>query len=157
MIENLPPTLQEEYLGYIPLNSLSQEQKLMKRVDGKGPAMIVDVRCSSQYSNPETDSLGSESSQKLQSLNKQKKTIQSQIEMLDSKEGVLRDVLVAFAGSDKFDFAGGMESYDAKKLETRVKKEELEEQLAVVEKKIRELGDTGFVSGHQVTGSTSLH
>lgn len=118
--------------------------------------MIVDVRCSSQYSNPETDSLGSESSQKLQSLNKQKKTIQSQIEMLNSKEEVLRDVLVAFAGSDKFDFAGGLESYDAKKLETRVKKEELEEQLAIVEKKIREVGDTGYVSGHQVTGSTSL-
>ena len=123
------------------------------RVDGKGPAMIVDVRCSSQYSNPDTDATGSESAQKLQGLNKLKKSIQSQIEMLQSKEGVLRDVLVAFAGSDKFDFAGGLESYDIKKLETRNKKDELEEELAVIEKKIRELGDTGYRSGHQITGS----
>ena len=123
------------------------------RVDGKGPAMIVDVRCSSQYSNPDTDATGSESAQKLQSLNKQKKSIQSQIDMLDSKDSVLRDVLVAFARSDKFDFAGGLDSYDVKKLETRNKKEELEEELAIIEKKIRELGDTGYTSGHQITGS----
>lgn len=117
--------------------------------------MIVDVRCSSQYSNPDTDATGSESTQKLTALNKQKKSILSQIEMLNSKEGVLRDVLVAFASSDKFDFAGGLESYDVKKLETRNKKEELEEELGVVEKKIRELGDTGYSSGHQITGSTT--
>lgn len=116
--------------------------------------MIVDVRCSSQYSNPDDDTTGSESAQKLQSLNKQRKSIQSQIEMLNSKEGVLRDVLIAFAGSDKFDFAGGLESYDTKKSETRVKKEELEEELEMIEKKIRELGDTGISSGHQITGST---
>ena len=74
--------------------------------------------------------------------------------MLRSKEGVLREVLVAFAGSDKFDFSGGIDSYDHKKIEVRTKREELEEELAEVEKKIREVGpDTDVVSEHQVTGS----
>jgi hypothetical protein len=138
-IENLPPTLQEDYLG----------------VDGKGPALIVDVRCSSQYSKSE-DTQGSESAQRLQTLQKQKKQIESQIEMLRSKEAVLKDVLVAFAGSEKFDFSGGIESYDVKKMEARAKREELEEELAEAEKKIREVGlDTRVYSEHQVTGSTS--
>ena len=76
--------------------------------------------------------------------------------MLRSKEGVLKEVLVAFAGSDKFDFSGGIDSYDQKKLEVRVKREELEEELAELEKKIREIGlDTMVYSEHQVTGSTN--
>jgi prefoldin subunit 5 len=113
------------------------------------------VRCSSQYSKSE-DTAGSESAQRLQTLQKQKKQIESQIEMLRSKEGVLKEVLVAFAGSDKFDFSGGIDSYDQKKLEVRVKREELEEELAELEKKIREIGlDTMVYSEHQVTGSTN--
>ena len=78
--------------------------------------------------------------------------------MLRSKEDVLKEVLVAFAGSDRFDFSGGIDSYDQKKLEVRVKREELEEELADVEKKIREIGlDVHIYSEHQVTGSNSLH
>lgn len=66
----------------------------------------------------------------------------------------MKEVLVAFAGSDRFDFSGGMDSYDQKKLEVRVKREELEDELADVEKKIREVGpDAGVHSEHQVTGS----
>lgn len=77
--------------------------------------------------------------------------------MLRSKEDVLKDVLVAFAGSDRFDFSGGIDSYDQKKLEVRVKREELEEELADVEKKIREVGlDARVYSEHQVTGSIRL-
>ena len=123
-------------------------------VDGKGPALIVDVRCSSQYSNPE-DALGSESSQKLQSLQKQKKHFESQIEMLKAKEQILGDVLVAFASNERFDFSEGLSRYDEKKLEVRVKREELEDELASLEKKIIEVGvGQGIIQGHQVTGST---
>ena len=114
------------------------------------------MRCSSQYSKSE-DAAGSESAQRLQTLQKQKKQIESQIEVLKSKEVVLKEVLVAFAGSDKFDFSGGIDSYDQKKLEVRVKREELEEELAELEKKIREIGldDSQTYSEHQVAGSTN--
>jgi hypothetical protein len=122
-------------------------------VDGKGPALIVDVRCSDQYSNPE-DTQGSESAQRLQTLNKQKKAINSQIEILTSKEAVLRDVLVAYASNDNFDYAGGLDTYDIKKLEVRTKREELQEELVIIEKKIQEVGlGAAIPFGHQVTGS----
>jgi hypothetical protein len=76
--------------------------------------------------------------------------------MLKSKEEILREVLVAYASSDNFDFSGGIERYDEKKLEVRVKREELEDELADLEKKIREVGlGTQVHSEHQVTGSTS--
>lgn len=116
----------------------------------------MDVRCSDQYSNPE-DTQGSESTQRMQALTKQKKAINSQIEILDSKETVLRDVLVAYASNDKFDYAGGLHTYDEKKLEVRTKTEELQEELAIIEKKIQEIGPVGAIPyGHQVTGSTPL-
>ena len=116
--------------------------------------MIVDVRCSSQYSKSE-DTQGSESAQRLQTLQKQQKQIESNIEMLKSKEEILREVLVAYASSERFDFSGGIERYDEKKLEVRVKREELEDSLADLEKKIREVGlGTQVYSEHQVTGST---
>jgi hypothetical protein len=122
-------------------------------VDGKGPALIVDVRCSDQYSNPE-DTQGSESAQRLQTLNKQKKAIQSQIEMINSKDAILRDVLVAYASNDKCDYAAGLDTYDIKKLEVRTKREELQEELVNIEKKIQEVGlGPAIPYGHQVTGS----
>lgn len=115
--------------------------------------MIVDVRCSSQYSKSE-DAQGSESSQRLQSLQKTKKHVESHIEMLKSKESILRDVLIAFASNVKFDFGAGIDGYDEKILEVRAKREELEVELADAEKKIREIGlDTQVYSEHQVTGS----
>jgi DNA repair exonuclease SbcCD ATPase subunit len=116
--------------------------------------MIVDVRCSSNFSNAE-DSQGSESTKKLQSLRKTKKQIESQIEMLSSKEGVLKDVLVAYASNASFDFGGGLDRYDEKKLEVRVKREELEEELAALEKKIREVG-ADYVPKYGITGSNIL-
>ena len=122
-------------------------------VDGKGPALIVDVRCSSQYSNPE-DMTGSESAQRLQTLQKEKKHLESRIEVLKSKESVLRDVLIAFAANEKFEFGKGLEAYDEKKLAVRVEREESEEELAAVEKKIQETGINEYSPGHQVTGST---
>lgn len=129
---------------------------LTARVDGKGPAMIVDVRCSDQYSDPE-DTQGSESAQRLQTLTKQKKAINSQIEILQSKESVLRDVLVAYASNDNFDYSAGLNTYDEKKLEVRTKKEELQEELAIIEKKIQEIGLVDAIPyGHRVTGSTPL-
>jgi len=69
----------------------------------------------------------------------------------------LKEVLVAFAASDKFDFSGGIESYDQKKLEVRVKREELEDELTDLEKKIREIGldDTQVYSEHKVAGSSN--
>lgn len=116
--------------------------------------MIVDVRCSSQYSSPE-DTIGSESAQRLQSLQKQKKQIESRIEILDSKQSILRDLLVAYAKNSKFEFGGGLDTYDEKTLAVRMEKEELQEELTVVEKKIIELGDNQTIPyGHQVTGST---
>jgi hypothetical protein len=125
-------------------------------VDGKGPAMIVDVRCSSQYSNPE-DAQGSESAQRLQSLQKSKKQIESQLEFHQSKEHVLREVLVAYAANASFDFGSGLDRYDEKKLEVRVKREALEEELAVLEKKIREVGvDVSRTPAYGITGSTPL-
>jgi len=125
-------------------------------VDGKGPALIVDVRCSSKYSSPE-ETLGSESSQRLQTLQKQKKQLESQIEIFRSKETLLREVLVAFARSENFNFGSGLEKYDEKKLEARLKREELEEELASLEKKIFEGGLVPSFPGHQVTGSTSYN
>ncbi len=126
-------------------------------VDGKGPAIIVDVRCSSQYSKSE-DTQGSESAQRLTTLQKQKKQIQSQIEMIKSKEDLLKNVLVAYASSDNFNFSQGMDLYDEKKVEAKIKREELEDELAEVEKKIREVGPNAIVySEHQVTGSTFFH
>jgi hypothetical protein len=118
--------------------------------------MILDVRCSPQYSKSE-DVQGSESAQRLQVLQKEKKQVQSQIEMFQSKESVLRDVLVAYASSDKFDFVGGLSSYDEKKLEVRTKKEELEEELAVLEKKIREIGlEKGVSYEDEMIGSIAF-
>ena len=123
-------------------------------VDGKGPAVIVDVRCSSQYSKSE-DTQGSESAQRLTTLQKQKKQIRNEIEMIKSKEDLLKQVLVAYAASDNFNFAGGMDMYDEKNVEAKAKREELEDELADVEKKIREVGPNEVVySEHQVTGST---
>jgi DNA repair exonuclease SbcCD ATPase subunit len=128
-------------------------------VDGKGPATIVDVRCSAQYSKSE-DSHGSESAQRVQTLQKQIKQIESHIEMLNSKETLLRDVLVATASGGNFNFFEGLDSYDEKKLAVRSKKEELEEELALLQKKVREVGvNPGTFQGvneHQVTGSTCL-
>lgn len=127
--------------------------QLILSVDGKGPALIVDVRCSSQYSKSE-DAQGSESAKRLQTLQKQKKQVESDIEMLKSKEEILRDVLVSYARSDRFDFSGGLDQYDEKKLQVRVRRQELEEELVSLEKKIREVGLNEKVhSGHQVTGS----
>jgi hypothetical protein len=123
-------------------------------VDGKGPALIVDVRCTDQYSNPE-NTQGSESAQRLKTLNKQKKALHGQIEMINSKDTILRDVLVAYASNDKFDYAAGLDTYDAKKLEVRTKREELQEELVIIEKKIQEVGLGPVIPyGHQVTGST---
>lgn len=126
-------------------------------MDGKGPAIIVDVRCSSQYSNPE-DSQGSEGAKRLKVLQKQKKQIDSQIEMLRSKEDVLRDVFVAYASSNKFDFGSAIDTYDEKKSGVRGKREELEEELAAIEKKIREIGldEHQVYTEHKITGSTLL-
>ena len=125
-------------------------------VDGKGPAVIIDVRCSSQYSKSE-DTQGSESAQRLTTLQKQKKQIQNEIEMIKSKEDLLKQVLVAYAASDNFNFTGGMDLYDEKKIEAKVKREELEDELAAVEKKIREVGPNTVVNlEHQVTGSAIL-
>jgi predicted nucleic acid-binding Zn-ribbon protein len=116
--------------------------------------MIVDVRCSSQYSKSE-DAQGSESAQRLTTLQKQKKQIQSEIEMIKSKEDLLQKVLVAYAASDNFDFTTGMDIYDEKKIGAKVKREELEDELADIEKKIREVGpDAAVYTEHQVTGST---
>jgi septation ring formation regulator EzrA len=116
--------------------------------------LIVDVRCSSQYSNPE-DATGSESSRRLQALQKQKKQLESQIELVQSKENILRDVLVAYARNDKFEFGSGLDAYDERKLAVKTEKEDLSEELEVVEKKIQEIGIVnGYSSGHQVTGST---
>ena len=116
--------------------------------------MIVDVRCSSQYSNSE-DAHGSESWQRLQILQKQKKQIDGQIEQLKSKEEVLKEVLVAYASNANFDFVGGLNQYDEKNLDVRGKREELEEELAVLVQKIREAGvDHGSQSTTSgVTGS----
>ena len=116
--------------------------------------MIVDVRCSPQYSKSQ-DSQGSESVQRLHTFQKEKKQIEGQIEVLKQKESILRDVLVAYASSANFDFSGGLDSYDEKKVQVRKKKDELEEELAVLEKKIREAGGDESVSQeHQMTAST---
>ena len=72
---------------------------------------------------------------------------------------MLREVLVAYAHSDNFDFAGGMEVYDNKKLEVRTKREELEEELAELNKKVQEvaLGAPGYTTGaYSITGSIHL-
>jgi len=114
--------------------------------------MIVDVRCSSQYSSTE-DTTGSEVSQRLQTLQKQKKQIDSQIEILRQKEDILRDVLVAYASNDKFDFGAGLDRFDEKKIETRVKREELEEEAAVLEKKIKEAGAKNTPNVYGITRS----
>lgn len=88
-------------------------------------------------------------------LQKQKKQIQSEIEIIKSKEDLLKNVLVAYAASDNFNFTQGMDMYDEKKVESKVKREELEDELADVEKKIREVGPSPVTySEHQVTGST---
>ena len=110
--------------------------------------MIVDVRCSPQFAKPQ-DITGSESSQKLQTLEKRKKQLQGDIEMLRAKEGVLRDVLVAYASSDGFDFGKGLETFDEKKTDVRAKLEVLQEELALVEQQIREVGvgQSSFHSG----------
>jgi len=108
--------------------------------------MIVDVRCSPQYSKPQ-DTSGSESSKKLQALEKQKKQLEGQIEILKSKESVLRDVLVAYASSDGFDFGKGLDTFDEKRAEVRGRLEKLEEELADVETQIREVG-VGQVAYH---------
>jgi hypothetical protein len=137
----------------IPLRCVTD---VYSSVDGKGPAVIVDVRCSSQYSKSE-DTQGSESAQRLTTLQKQKKQIQNEIEMIKSKEDLLKQVLVAYAASDNFNFTGGMDMYDEKKIEAKVKREELEDELAAVEKKIREVGPNTIVNlEHQVTGSAIL-
>jgi hypothetical protein len=76
--------------------------------------------------------------------------------MIKSKEDLLKNVLVAYAASDNFDFTRGMDMYDEKKIDAKLKREELEDGLADVEKKIREVGPNAIVySEHQVTGSTS--
>jgi hypothetical protein len=108
-------------------------------VDGKGPAVIVDVRCSAQYAKPQ-DITGSESSQKLQALEKRQKRLQSDIETLRAKEGVLRDVLVAYASSDGFDFESALYTFDEKKADARARLESLAEELANVEQEIRGVG-----------------
>jgi hypothetical protein len=108
-------------------------------VDGKGPATIVDVRCSPQFAKPQ-DITGSESSQKLQALEKRQKRLQSDIETLRAKEGVLRDVLVAYASSDGFDFEMALDTFDEKKANARASLEILAEELANVEQEIREVG-----------------
>lgn len=75
--------------------------------------------------------------------------------MIKSKEDLLKNVLVAYAASDNFNFTQGMDMYDEKKVESKVKREELEDELADVEKKIREVGPSPVAySEHQVTGST---
>jgi hypothetical protein len=126
-------------------------------VDGKGPALIVDVRCSSQYSAPE-ETLGSESSQRFQTLQKQKRQLQSQLEMWRQKEDILREVLVAYASNDKFDFGGGLDKYDERKCEARTKRDELEEEMAALDKKIIEEGVAPPpMAGHQITGSKIYH
>ena len=66
----------------------------------------------------------------------------------------MRDVLVAYASSDKFDFSTDIDGYDEKVLQVKMNMEELEEELADVEKKIREIGlDAKVYSEHQVIGS----
>jgi predicted nucleic acid-binding Zn-ribbon protein len=101
--------------------------------------MIVDVRCSPQFAKPQ-DITGSESSQKLQALEKHQKRLQSDIETLKAKEGVLRDVLVAYASSDAFDFETALDTFDEKKAHARASLEVLAEELANVEQEIREVG-----------------
>jgi hypothetical protein len=117
--------------------------------------MIVDVRCSPQFAKPQ-DIKGSESSQKLQTLEKRQKQLQGDIEVLQVKEGVLRDVLVAYASSDGFDFAESLTTFDVKKAEVRIKLEGLQEELANVEQQIREVGVGQPVFGqsvhHSLTG-----
>jgi DNA repair exonuclease SbcCD ATPase subunit len=121
--------------------------------------MIADVRCSPQYSKSE-DSGGSESSQQVQALQKQIKQVESQIEVLNSKEALLRDVLVAVASGGNFNFIDGLEKYDSQKLQVRTRKEELEEELALLQKKIREVGvgqgGVHILNDHQMTGSMDV-
>lgn len=102
--------------------------------------MIVDVRCSVQYSVSEDIQRGSENAARLQTLQKQRKRVASQIDTINSKESVLKDVLVASASSDKFNFSDGLDMYDQKKLEITAKREELEEQLAEIDRQIQEIG-----------------
>jgi len=115
--------------------------------------MIVDVRCSVQYSVSEDIQRGSENAARLQTLQKQRKRVASQIDTINSKESVLKDVLVASAASDKFNFSDGLDMYDQKKLEITAKREELEEQLAEIDRQIQEIG---VHAPSQVTRSISL-
>jgi len=79
--------------------------------------------------------------------------MQSDIEFLKSKELILKDVLVAYARNDKFDFSEGLDTFDEKKLAVRRKCEEVMEELSTVEKKIQEIGIDAYSPGHRITGS----
>jgi len=114
--------------------------------------MIVDVRCSVQYSIAEDVQKGSESAARLQTLQKQRKRVVSQIDIFNSKESLLKDVLVASASSDKFNFSDGLDMYDQKKLEITVKREELQDELAEIDRQIQEIG---IHAPSQVTRSIS--